>query len=151
MKAWRHRSEDAGTISLHDCTLSGIRRDGERCILLFEEGFDVERENAENPTGRHRRTGPSAISLEKCSGLRGELDPCCLREETFSRRHVPLTWDLLCEQSGLVLLDYSWDGRRVDVSGINTACEYGYFALSLAYERATFCWDELLRDAWFQD
>lgn len=157
---WNFVSEDAGSISLHDCRMDRAEERGTDLLLRFDEGFDVTRDNALNPTGRHRNTGPAAIFLRNWRYIGGTWGRGC--EQIFSDgRRVPLPEtpipraQLLTELS-FEILEFDWrngvltifaDGWTEDAPA--SAC--GFCEIALGGEHLLFCWNDLPRDAWFQD
>ena len=164
MKNWRYCSEDSKTISLHDHHISEIRMEDDGLVLLFAEGFDVERDNAMNVTGRHRQTGPSAVYLEGGRFLEGAFDRGTFEAvrggdgiwHTIPVEEHPLDEKMFLSGLDLEVLSFTWfhEDRRVCIEadqwadlgpGTRTFC-----VISLLCGRLLFCWDELSADAWFQ-
>ena len=164
-RTWRFQSEDAETVSLHDCRISAVRQTATGLALVFAEGFDVRRDNAQNAAGRHRRTGPAAVYLENGRFLEGAFDrntTQLVREMDGTRRMVPVAerpvdGETFLHKLDLEVLDARWEpavrrltlscDNRADVGeGTRTFCE-----IVLACDRVVFCWDDLPGDAWFQD
>lgn len=159
---WKFVSEDAGSISLHDCRISSMEESGADLFLYFEDGFDVTRDNPLNPTGRHRNTGPSAIVLKSWHYQNGVFGRGCERVLSDGTR-VPLPEVSIPQESFLSglepeILDFDWN-REAGRLELSCDCwskavppETGGFAeLILGCDRLLFCWNELPRDAWFQD
>lgn len=165
MKSWKFQSEDWETISLHDCRISSIEQKGDNIVLSFAEGFNVERENARNPTGRHRKTGPSAVILEGGRFLEGAFDRNVVesvRSADGTFREVPLQEhpmdeDTFLNKVELEVMAYQWDREKgrflLDCNNLADMGTPGcrmFCQIVLACDRALFCWDDLPRDAWFQ-
>lgn len=66
---WKIITED-NQVSLHDHTISDVYW-GTDIILLFEDGFDVTKENIKNKTGRHKQTGSASVILHNAIYLSG--------------------------------------------------------------------------------
>ena len=58
-------------VTLHDCEISEWIF-GEDITLVFEDGFDVFANCPENDTGRHKRTGKSAVILKSSGFISGK-------------------------------------------------------------------------------
>ena len=162
---WKFVSEDADTISLHDCYIDRVEEAGMDLILHFDEGFDVTNDNPLNPTGRHRNTGPAAIILKNWRFLEGTFNrdvKVSFPDGTqYYLPEEPLNQEQLAAFSAEVL-DFGWNPEtgefRMDGDG---GIYYddpdipdgsvGFVVLRLCAAQALFCWNDLPRDAWFQD
>ena len=165
---WKFVSEDAETIPLHDHLISAVEERGPDLVLHFsKDGFDVTKDNPLNPTGRHRNTGPAAIVLKGWRLLEGAFDRDvevnypdgtrrCLPEKPLTREQ------LLSGAFEAGVLDHGWNPEsgvfRLDGDGGVYSADpgapdgpEGFIVLELHAERVLFCWNELPRDAWFQD
>ena len=163
-KGWRFRSEDWETISLHDCRISIIEQTEDRLVLFFAEGFDVERDNPLNPTGRHRNTGPAAVLLEGGHFLEGAfgrnvVESVRSADGTFQDvplQEHPMDEDIFLHKLELEVMAYQWDrdkGRfTLDCDHLTNEGPWPriWCQIVLACDRAVFCWNDLPRDAWFQ-
>ena len=61
---WKHLSDNATDISLHDHYITKFIQDGNDIILVFEEGFFIDKTHPENNTGEHQFSTSSAIILK---------------------------------------------------------------------------------------
>lgn len=162
---WKFVSEDAETISLHDHGISSVEERGPDLVLHCSEGgFDVTKDNPLNPTGRHRNTGPAAIVLKNWRFLEGvfdrDVEVHCPDGTRYSLPEKPLTSEqLLSGAFEVEVLDFNWDQEsgvlHLDGDGGvydgDSEGPGGFIVLELYAERLLFCWNELPRDAWFQD
>lgn len=165
---WKFMSEDAETISLHDHRISSVEEHGPDLALRFsEDGFDVTKDNPLNPTGRHRNTGPAVVVLKSWQFLEGTFDRDVEVNYPDGTRYYlpekPLTREqLLSGTFEVEVLDHGWSLEsgvfRLDGDGgiyyedpDTPDGPEGFVALELRAERVLFCWNELPRDAWFQD
>ena len=158
---WKFVSEDEGSISLHDHWISKVDQVGEDLMLHFSsDGFDVTKDNPLNPTERHRNTGPAAVILEnwrwvegvfnrgvtevKPGGKRYALPETPLPREMFLRSLEDFeiyTHDWNKETGELILAGDWWIGEK----------QSEFCSVTLGCGRLFFCWNDLPRDAWFQD
>ena len=167
-KDWRFVSEEAETISLHDHCITSVEEDGPDLILRFDEdGFDVTKDNSLDPTGRHRNTGPAAIVLKNWRFLDGAFDRDCYQHWPDGRNEYlperPLTREIfLSDAFEMEVLDHNWnlesgvfhldgDGGIYYDDPNAPDGPRGFIELELHAERVLFCWNDLPRDAWFQD
>lgn len=165
---WSFVSEDAETISLHDHCISSVEEHRPDLVLHFDEdGFDVARDNALNPTGRHRNTGPAAIVLKNWQFVEGAFDRGVEVHRSDGTRYLrlekPLTREMfLSDAFRAVVLDHGWspepgmfhldgDGGIYHEGPDAPDGPEGFIVLELYAERLLFCWNDLPRDAWFQD
>ena len=167
-KSWRFVSEEAETISLHDHCITSVEEDGPDLILHFtDDGFDVTKDNSLNPTGRHRNTGPAAIVLKSWQFLDGAFDRGvevnCPDGTRYPLPEKPLTQEqLLSGAFEAEVLDFDRDLKTGTFRLYGDGGVYyegseipdgpaGFIVLELYAQRVLFCWNELPRDAWFQD
>ncbi len=160
---WVFVSEDAGTISLHDCCIDRVEEDGADLALHFDDdGFNVTRDNPLNPTGRHRNTGPSAIVLENWRWVDGAFGRGC-EEIRPDGTKVPVPESYISREQFLAglkmeIMDFSWDRER----GLLTLFADSWIEdlptqpcsfceTVLGCDRLLFCWNGLPEDAWFQE
>ena len=165
---WKFISEEADTISLHDHCISQAEEDGTDLILRFDDdGFDVTKDNSLNPTGRHRNTGPAAIVLKNWRWGEGSFGPYCFqvipldngRKEYVPLPIVPITRAQFLHELTLEVLNFTWEPEQslltLEGDGRITppppGSETGFLEIKLFGEQMLFCWDDLPRDAWFQD
>ena len=165
---WKFVSEDGETLSLHDHCITRAEEIGPDLALHFDgDGFDVTKDNPLNPTGRHRNTGPAAIVLKNWRFIDGALDrgvevnyPNGTR---YSLPEKPLTRELLLSgafEAGVLEHDWSPESGVFHLDG-DGGVYYegsetpdgpaGFIVLELYAQRVLFCWNDLPRDAWFQD
>lgn len=166
--SWTFVSEDWETISLHDHRITCVEEAGADLILRFDaDGFDVTCDNALNPTGRHRNTGPAVVVLKSWQFLEGTFDRDvevnCPDGTRYYLPEKPLTREqLLSGAFEVEVLDHGWSLEsgvfRLDGDGgiyyedpDTPDGPEGFVALELRAERVLFCWNELPRDAWFQN
>ena len=166
--SWKFVSEDPETISLHDHRITRAEEIGPDLALHFDgDGFDVTKDNPLNPTGRHRNTGPAAIVLKNWRFLEGafnrDVEVHCPDGTRYYLPEEPLTKvQLLSGALEAEVLDHSWDPEsgvfRLDGDGgvyyedpDTPDGPVGFIVLELYAQRVLFCWNELPRDAWFQD
>lgn len=145
---WKFISGDCGSISLHDCDISGFVF-GDDIELMFEDGFDVTAENPLNETGRHKRTGKAAVLLKGGKFISAEYPAY----EDGNGDTVPAEEIAQSELPQLELEVYDIDGYE---NGIVTfACfawanDMAFCVIKMSCERLLFCWNEFADDAWFQ-
>ena len=166
--SWKFVSETWETISLHDHCITRAEEIGPDLALHFDgDGFDVTKDNPLNPTGRHRNTGPAAIVLKNWRFLEGafnrDVEVHCPDGTRYYLSEEPLTKvQLLSGVLEAEVLDHSWDPEsgvfRLDGDGgvyyedpDTPDGPEGFIVLKLYAQRVLFCWNELPRDAWFQD
>lgn len=167
-ESWKFCSEEGQTISLHDHCITKTEEVGADLVLYFtDDGFDVEKENPCNPTGRHRNTGPAALVLKNWRFLDGAFYRNCyeLWPDGTKRElpEVPLTKEMFLgggmsievlahdwkPETGVLSLDAD-GGLYCDEPDIPDGPE-GFMTLELYAERLLFCWNDLPEDAWFQE
>ena len=166
--SWKFVSETWETISLHDHCITRAEEIGPDLALHFDgDGFDVTKDNPLNPTGRHRNTGPAAIVLKNWRFLEGafnrDVEVHCPDGTRYYLPEEPLTKvQLLSGALEAEVLDHSRDPEsgvfRLDGDGgvyyedpDTPDGPVGFIVLELYAQRVLFCWNELPRDAWFQD
>lgn len=165
--SWKFISEDAETISLHDCCIDRTEEAGRDLILYFDDGFDVTRENLLNSTGRHRNTGPAAMILKGWQFIDAAFGPDCfqvIRLDNGQEKRIPLpivviTREQFLHSLELEVLGHAWEPEKglltLDGDGSMDppppGSETGFVTVRLACEQLLFCWNDLPRDAWFQD
>lgn len=158
---WKFISEDAQTISLHDHWISLIDENGADLVLHFAaDGFDVTRDNALNPTGRHRNTGRAAVILQNWRWVEGvfnrgvtEIKPGGVR---YALPETPLPCEMFLHHlEDLEIYDHAWNaetGQLILAGDWYTDENQSEFCtITLGCNRLFFCWNALPHDAWFQD
>ena len=154
LKDWRFCSQEDDTISLHDCVMDHVEWDKGGLWLIFEDGFDVTKDNSLNPTGRHRLTGKAAVFLKNGSYLEGAWNRNCTMQNPGDSKPIPLQEisiqrEQLAELSPEVL-DFTWEPEKRHLS-IFAIDDVGYCKINFSCESLWFCWNELPEDAWFQE
>lgn len=161
-------SEEVETISLHDHCISRVEEIGTDLILHFtDDGFDVTKDNPLNPTDRHRNTGPSALVLKHWSWREGAFGRNCFKvicRDNGQKQHIPLpvvpvSRAQFLHDLELEVLGFTWEQENslVTLEGSGymdpplPGAESGFVEIVLSCDRLLFCWNELPRDAWFQD
>lgn len=139
---WKIVTED-DHISLHDHSISDIHL-GTDIILLFDDGFDVTRDNIKNKTGRHKRTGSASVILHNGIYMRGIKFWPNEAEKNVNKEEL--------SNIDLEVLEFSFDSDKGKVEIFGDAwdecllCELEFKASEVSY-----CWNEFVDDAWFQD
>ena len=142
-KQWKVITED-DNISLHDCIISRIDF-GNDIVLHFEDGFNVTKDNACNSTKRHKLTDESAVVLHQAKDFKGVK---YLKDDTAINLEKTEINKIDFE-----ILDFSFDKEtgQVKISGRAWDEEGDVFSeLEAKACRVTYCWNELIEDAWFQ-
>ncbi|SHL77636.1 hypothetical protein SAMN02745136_05675 [Anaerocolumna jejuensis DSM 15929] len=135
-------TEDSN-ISLHDHLVSEIQV-GRDIALLFEDGFDVTVNNIYNNTGRHKLTGKSAVILYEATYIEGSK---FLSDNNEKKIEVSSFSKL-----DLEVLDFSYDSNTDIVEVYGEAWDESVFCkLKFKVTKVTYCWNEFVDDAWFQD
>ncbi|MDE7398256.1 MAG: hypothetical protein K2N06_01890 [Oscillospiraceae bacterium] len=140
---WKYITE-SDEVSLHDCLVTEWVF-GEDITLNFEDGFDVCRANPLNDTGRHKRTGKSAVILKGGQFVSGTLyitktEEKRLFEADFSGLEIEIL-ELKRTADSVILECDAWRTEHGDCF-----CE-----LKFKCEGIVYCWNEFTDDAWFQD
>lgn len=154
LEDWRFCSQEDDTISLHDCGMDLLKQTEDGLWLVFENGFNITKDNPFNPTGRHRLTGKAAVFLKAGTYLDGSWNRGCTIQGPEDAVPVPLQEVPIQQEQFMGLspevLDFTWEpGRnRFTIDAIDWE---GYCNFVFACEEVWFCWNELPEDAWFQD
>ena len=172
---WKYITE-SDEVSLHDCIVTEWLF-GEDITLNFEDGFDVCRTNPLNDTGRHKRTGESAVILKNAKFISAEYSAYTVTHSDKTTEEIPateLTFDEIAK-----FVDATSSGARpitirlmndeiakfADVEILSSDYENGVFTLTglagihdgdffrvlLSCDKPLYCWNEFTDDAWFQD
>ena len=82
---WKFQAAyEYSAISLHDCRITSITKNGDDIELHFEDGFWLCQENPQNPYKKTLRTGASCLTL---------LEAAC-EESIF--QGIKFSWDEFC-------------------------------------------------------
>lgn len=139
---WKVKTED-NDISLHDHVISDVHF-GNDITLLFEDGFDVKKENVCNKMGRHKITGSAAMILHNAGYMRGV-------------KYLPENLEKTVEIEELVkidfeVLDFSFDHETGKAEFVGNAWDESVFCkLEFKADKVSYCWNEFVDDAWFQE
>lgn len=139
---WKFTDSVFGSVSLHDCEISGWIF-GSDTVCEFEEGFDVFADNPHNSTGRHKRTGRSAVVLKNAAFRLCELSDdngtSVLTEADISGLELDVLDFKRLPDSAVFACDAFINGR-----------DAGFCELEFACSEVIYCWNEYTDDAWFQ-
>lgn len=139
---WQYTSSVFGSVSLHDCEISGWVFGGD-IICEFEDGFDVLADSPGNTTGRHKRTGKAAVVLKKAAFVSGELSDengaAALGEADIAGLELDVLDFRRLPDSVLFACDAFRNGRDV-----------GFCELEFSCSEVIYCWNGYTDDAWFQ-
>lgn len=136
-------STDDDNISLHDCLISKASV-GKDIILFFDDGFDVTSKNICNETGRHKRTGTAAVILHNAIYEKGvKFLPENKEKEIAISEIFGIDFEVL---------DFYFDNETgiVEISG-DAWDESVFCKLKFRAGKISYCWNEFVEDAWFQD
>ena len=130
-------------VTLHDCEI-GEWIFGEDITMIFEDGFDVFADCPQNDTGRHKRTGKSAVILKNAGFISGKAYLANDEEMQVNKEHLSdMEFDVLDFKilpcSVIIECDAWKDGK-----------DAGFCELEFSCEKALYCWNEYIDDAWFQ-
>lgn len=141
-KDWKVITED-DNISLHDHSVSSFDF-GNDILLLFEDGFDVTKEHSCNETMRHKQTGVSAVILHDAAYVKGIKFLPGNKEKEVALEELNLI--------DLEVLDFSFCKEKQEVKILGDAWEERlYCELTFKANSVSYCWDDFVDDAWFQD
>ena len=70
---------------------------------MFEDGFNVKKDNSLNPTGRHRLTGKAAVFLKDGSYLEGAWNRNCTQQGPNDSNPVGITCGFVAGDVGFYL------------------------------------------------
>ena len=136
---WKFVSEDENTISLHDMVINKIIiKNGVQ--FIFEGGFAVTKENANNITGKHKQSGESAVSLINGKYIAG------INHDKGSIIEKELLDALVLE-----VLNFEWvkEKEKLIVFGNSLSSNGEVLELQFYCTYILFCWNDLFEDAWF--
>lgn len=149
LKDWRFRSQEDDTISLHDCVMNRLEWEQDGLWLIFEDGFNVMKDNSLNFNGRHRPTGKAAVFLKNGIYLEGAWNRNCIWQgpddlEPILLEETPIQRQQLADWSPEVL-DFTWEPekRHLSVTAIDGV---EYCEINFSCDELWFCWNELLED-----
>ena len=139
---WKIITED-NQVSLHDHTISDVYW-GNDIILLFDDGFDVTKENVRNKTGRHKQTGVASVILHNAIYMSGIKFLSNDAEKNVNKEEVA--------DIDLEVLEFSFDSNNGKVEILGDAWDECLFCkLEFKASKVSYCWNEFVDDAWFQD
>ena len=139
---WRIMTED-NHVSLHDHLISDIHI-GNDITLYFDNGFDVKKENLCNKSGRHKRTGRSAVVLHDAVFMKGIK---FLPEEIDKKMDIAELVNI-----DLEVLEFSFDHNIGKIEIFGDAWDECLFCkLEFKANKVSYCWNVFVDDAWFQD
>ena len=139
---WKYKSDFFRGVSLHDCSISGWIR-GVDTVVEFDEGFDVFAGDPQNDTGRHKRTGKSAVVLKNAAFMSGELSVDNGTTELSEADIAGLEFDVLDFKRFPDSVVFACDAFR-------NGRDAGFCELEFSCSEVIYCWDDYTDDAWFQ-
>ena len=140
---WKHVSDNATEISLHDRYITKFIREGNDIILYFEEGFFIDKTHPENNTGEHQFTTASAIILQDANLIR-------TMDGTDSPSHAIQEGLLFTDSCRDVLVGrHTWSPQK-QIFGLVAFCENPSLDLDLRFHcsRVLICWNEFAHGDW---
>lgn len=150
---WKYITE-SDEVSLHDCIVTEWLF-GEDITLNFEDGFDVCRTNPLNDTGRHKRTGESAVILKNAKFISAELPAYTVTHSDKTTEEIPateLTFDETAKFADAEILSSDYENGVFTLEGMAEIHHGDYFfRVLLSCDKPLYCWNEFTDDAWFQD
>lgn len=153
---WRYITESE-EITLHDCIVTGWVF-GEDIALNFEGGFDVYSDNPLNNTGRHKRTGESAVILKNAKFISAEFPAYTVTHSDKTTEEIPakeVTFDEIAKFADAEILSSDYENGVFTLEGLaeiqHGFCKNGFFRVLISCDKPLYCWNEFTDDAWFQD
>ena len=137
---WKFKTVD-DNISLHDHLISDVDI-GKDIILFFDDGFDVTKDNICNQTGCHKRTGRSAVVLHDARYIGGVK---FLNEASEKEIAIEELKNIDFE-----VLEFKYMAGKVEIYG-DAWDECLFSKLEFICNKVSYCWNEFIDDAWFQD
>ena len=130
-------------ITLHDCEIAKWIFT-EDITMVFEDGFDVFADCPQNDTGRHKRTGKSAVILKNGGFVSGELSLENNEVKSFSDNELT--------ELELEILDFKIlpDSVILECDAWKDGKDAGFCELEFSCEKVLYCWNDYTDDAWFQ-
>ena len=144
---WKHVSDNATEISLHDHYITKFIREGNDIILYFEEGFFIDKTHPENNTGEHQFTTASAIILQDANLIGSEERAM---DGTDSPSHAIQEGLLFTDSCRDVLVGrHTWSPQK-QIFGLVAFCENPSLDLDLRFHcsRVLICWNEFAHGDW---
>lgn len=130
-------------VTLHDCEISEWIF-GDDITLVFEDGFDVFANCPENDTGRHKRTGKSAVILKNSVFVSGKAYLANNEEKQINKEELPdMEFDIL----DFKILP---DSVIIECDAWKYGKDAGFCELEFSCEKVFYCWNDFTDDAWFQ-
>lgn len=141
-KDWKIITED-DNISLHDHMVSSFDF-GKDILLRFEDGFDVTKNHSCNETMRHKQTGAAAVVLHNAVYIKGVKFLPDNKEQNVAQEELGTI--------ELEVLEFSFckEKRKVEIFG-EAWDECWLCRLEFTADKVSYCWDDFVDDAWFQD
>ena len=130
-------------VTLHDCEITEWIF-GEDITMVFEDGFDVFADCPRNDTGRHKRTGKSAVILKNSSFVSGKTYLANDEEKQVNKEELTkMEFDVL----DFKILP---DSVILECDAWEDGSDAGFCELKFSCEKVLYCWNEFTDDAWFQ-
>lgn len=148
---WKYITE-SDEVTLHDCLVTTWDF-GNDVTLNFEDGFDVCASNPLNDTGRHKRTGESAVILKNASLISAEYSAYTVTQSDGNTAEIPakeITLDVISTFDDAEILSSNYENGVFTLNGL-AEIHYGFFSIMLSCDKPLYCWNEFTDDAWFQD
>lgn len=153
---WKYITE-SDEVSLHDCIVTEWIF-GEDITMNFEDGFDVCKANPLNDTGRHKRTGESAVILKNAKFISAEIPAYNVIHFDKTTEEVlvkELTFDEIVKFSDTEILSSDYENGVFTLEGLaevrNDSRQQDFFKVLLSCDKPLYCWNEFTDDAWFQE
>ena len=144
---WKHVSDNATEISLHDHYITKFIRDGNDIVLVFEEGFFIDKAHPENNTGEHQFSTYSAIILQDGNLISSEER---FVEGKDSLSHSIQEELLFTDSYRDMLVGYHTWSPQKQIFGIVAFLESPSLSLDLRFHcsKAVVCWNEFAQGDW---
>ncbi len=144
---WKHISDNATEISLHDHHMTKFVRDGKDIILFFEEGFFIDKTHPKNNTGEHQFSTSSAIVLQDGNLISSEERSMDGNDSPSHSIHEGL---LFTDRYRDLLVGYHTWTPQEQIFGIVAFSETPSLYLDLRFHctRVFICWNEFAQGDW---
>lgn len=130
-------------VTLHDCEITEWIFQ-ENITMIFEDGFDVFANCPENDTGRHKRTGESAVVLKNAGFVSGKAYLANNEEKQVNKEDLP---DMEFDVLDFKILP---DSVIIECDAWKNGKDAGFCELEFSCEKVLYCWNEFTDDTWFQ-
>ena len=151
---WKYKSQNIDYVSLHDHLINKILFEEHDILLIFEDGFSIQKEHPLNDTGTSKHTTSAQIILRNAAFLQGIVCRENFGEPVSEQERLDFA-TLKKAFIGVEVFEFELEGGAFSIVGnlwyTNESKRLQeYVEMEFSCDDVLFCWNDYSSDAWFE-